>query len=87
MTGSISVSYTHLDCRSYSIINHLARQFGVQIPLKVQGWINKRLIHVVVRNGAVASVCYSGSPSRTFHARMNELIASVLKQQQDEETR
>lgn len=84
---AISIYRGRYDCRSYSIINHLARQFGVQIPLKVQGWINKRLIHVVVRNGAVASVCYSGSPSRTFHARMNELIASVLKQQQDEETR
>ena len=84
---AISIYRGRYDCRSYSIINHLARQFGVQIPLKVQGWINKRLINVVVRNGAVASVCYSGSPSRTFHARMNELIASVLKQQQDEETR
>ena len=34
---AISIYRGRYDCRSYSIINHLARQFGVQIPLKVQG--------------------------------------------------
>lgn len=79
----ITIYHSCYDIRKYSIINHLARQYGVDIPLKVQGWINQRLTQVFIVNGRVSSYQCSGNNSKTFFKYMNQLIAAVLQQNQD----
>lgn len=35
---------------TYSMINYLARKYGVKIPIKTQGWINESLANVTLEN-------------------------------------
>ena len=36
---------------SYAIVNHLMRLYGVEVPLRTQGWINEKLISLRIANG------------------------------------
>lgn len=69
----------------YSIINHLMRRFGVKIPLRTQGWINKKLASVTIRDGRCSGASYyrkkGSSCSQIFFYYMNALIAAVCAQQ------
>lgn len=69
----------------YSIINHLMRQFEVKVPLRTQGWINKKLASVTIRDGLCSSASYyrkkGSSCSQIFFEYMNALIAAVCAQQ------
>ena len=50
---------------SYSIVNHLMRLYGVEVPLRTQGWINEKLIRVVVKDRRCSDLRYwSGKGSR-----------------------
>ena len=66
------------DYRSYSIINHLARQYGVKFPLKVQGWVNKSLTRVKIHNNEAAEYWCFGGKSSTFLGYMDKLVDAVL---------
>ena len=39
------------DFKAYSIINYLMRQFGVNVPLRTQGWINEKLTSITIKDG------------------------------------
>lgn len=67
------------DSHTSCMVNHLARLYGVKIPLKVQGWINQRLLSVTVSDGLVVSYRYNRSQSQTFFSYMNQLIDAVQK--------
>lgn len=63
---------------SYSVINHIARKYGVNIPISVQGWIDRALRSVIIRDGAAVSYFHrSKSKSGTFGRYMNNVIAAV----------
>ena len=68
------------DYHSYSVINHLARQYGVKFPLKVQGWINKSLTHVRVHDDEATEYWHTGGRSTTFLGYMDKLIEAVLRE-------
>jgi len=70
---------TRYDKRSYQIVNYLAREYGVEIPLKVQGWINHSLVHVIIRDGKTAQIRYTGRMSKTVWLYMDQLIHSVCE--------
>ena len=76
---SITFYHSRYDCRSYSIINHLARQYGVEFPLKVQGWINKRLTQVSIQDGRINAYWCKGGKSNTFMDYMNKLLGVILQ--------
>ena len=63
---------------SYSIINHIARLYGVIIPLKTQGWINSSLLEITIKNGKMTNGRMSGkNQSTTIFKYMNMLIDAV----------
>lgn len=82
---SVAIYRSRFDCLECNIINYLAKQFGVAIPLKVQGWINQRLLQVVIADGKAFSLQYQGgSGSKTVFRYLNELFAAVLQHTQKE---
>lgn len=63
---------------AYSIINHIARLYGVKIPLKTQGWINSSLLEITIENGKMTSGRMNGkNQSTTIFKYMNMLIGVV----------
>ena len=67
--------YDSSTCR---IINHLARLYQVQIPLKVQGWINHHLISIKIDDDGIGAYTYrKGHRSETFSRYMLSLIRAV----------
>ena len=66
------------DSSTYHIVNHLARLYQVQIPLKVQGWINRNLIRVsITTDNSLSYTHIKGSKSETFSHYMLKLIRAV----------
>lgn len=67
------------DSSTYSIINYLARVYGVKIPIKTQGWINSSLAEIEIKNGKMSGGRMRGkNQSSVIYDYMNELIAAVL---------
>lgn len=44
----VEIFKSRYNSSSYSIFNYLARQYGVKIPIKTQGWINSSLLDITV---------------------------------------
>ena len=74
---SITICRATCSCSEYKLVNYIARQLGVDIPLKVQGWINSKLIFIDVKGGSVNSFSYYGKLSKTFRHYMNQIIDVV----------
>jgi hypothetical protein len=53
----------------------------VNIPLKVQGWINGKLIHVYVQNSHAESIRHAGKVSKTIWGYLSQLF-EVARQEQ-----
>ena len=66
---------------SYSIINYLMRKYGVNVPIRTQGWINEKLLNVKIENGKCDNLQYyrakGAQCSQKFFDCMNEMIAKV----------
>lgn len=78
---------SRFDSSTYRIVNHLARQYQVQIPLKVQGWINHQLIGVKISGDGLGSYTYKkGHPSDTFPRYMRALIRAVRADEAEKST-
>lgn len=66
--------------RINSIFNYLARQYGVKIPIKTQGWINSSLLDITVKDGKMSGGHMSGkNQSTVIYKYMNQLIEAVRK--------
>lgn len=69
------------DSSAYSIINYLMRKYGINVPIRTQGWINDRLTMVSIQNGKCATISYqkirNGKVSEIFHDCMNKLIMAI----------
>lgn len=72
---------TRYDYHSYSIINYLMRQYGINVPIRTQGWINDKLSSVSIKNEKCDSLCFykikGAQGSQKFFDCMNELIVAV----------
>lgn len=77
----ITVYRTLHNSSVYSIINYLAREYGVNIPIKTQGWINSTLLEITVENGKMTGgrIMYGKNQSTVIYKYMNQLIEAVRK--------
>lgn len=66
---------------SYSIVNYLMRKYGVNVPIRTQGWINEKLVSAKIENGKCEHLQYykakGAQCSQKFFDCMNELLAKV----------
>lgn len=76
----ITVYRTLHNSSVYSIINYLAREYGVNIPIKTQGWINSSLLDITVKDGRMNGGHMRGkNQSTVIYKYMNQLIEAVRK--------
>lgn len=66
---------------SYSVVNYLMRKYGVNVPIRTQGWINDKLVSARIEDGKCERLQYyrakGAQCSQKFFECMNELIAKV----------
>lgn len=66
---------------SYSIVNYLMRKYGVNVPIRTQGWINEKLVGAKIEDGKCEHLQYyrakGAQCSQKFFDCMNELIAKI----------
>ena len=69
---------------SYSIVNHLMRQYQVDVPPRTQGWINDKLVNATIKDGKCENLQYfrskGGRCSQKFFDCVNALIQAVTAQ-------
>ena len=69
---------------SYSIVNYLMRLYHVDVPLRTQGWINKKLSSAIIQDGKCEHLqyypCKNCRCSQKFFDCMNALIRAVMAQ-------
>ena len=69
------------DYSDYCVVNHLMRKYGIEVPLRTQGWINAKLKSVVIRNHRCTNVQYIGARkstgAETVFRWMNSLVKAV----------
>ena len=75
----ITVYRSRYDYSTYQLINHLARLYGVSIPLRTQGWINKSLLSIEIKDGKMTGgrMDPRARQSGVIFEYMNKLIAAV----------
>lgn len=75
------------ESRKYKIINYLFRQHDINCPIKTQGWINDKLIHVVVTPEGSVNVRFwkskNGKCSEKVFDCLSELVRIVKAENQE----
>lgn len=57
-----------------TLVLHLMKHFGIQVPLRTQGWINERLAKIIYADGTITYSYYkSGKDSGVFYKYLTEL--------------
>ena len=68
---------------TYSLINYLMRMYGVDVPLRTQGWINEKLSSITIKDGRCEQLQYlrskGGRCSQKFFDCVNELICAATR--------
>lgn len=76
------------DSSTCSIFNYLMRQYQVDVPLRTQGWINKKLASAIIQDGRCENLRYlrykNCRGSQKFFECMNALIRAVTQQSPDQ---
>lgn len=71
------------DCVETSIVLMLMRRYGVNVPIRTQGWINEKLVSVTIVNERCDSLSYrrfkNAAVSQKFFDCMNDLVRRVNK--------
>lgn len=70
----------------YSVFNYLAYQYSIEIPIKVRGWINKKLANIIVKDGKITSYRYNRTKgthgSQTAWDYIQKILDAVVKTKQ-----
>lgn len=62
-----------------TIVLYLLKKYGVNVPLKTQGWVNKALVRVMYCDGKIAYSYYKTSRNSTvFYGYLKELEEKIL---------
>ncbi|MEY8420603.1 hypothetical protein AALA83_15175 [Oscillospiraceae bacterium 44-5] len=81
---AIKIYHSRYSVSSYFIVNHLMRQYQVDVPLRTQGWINGKLSSATIRDGRCVNLQFlhtkNGRVSQKFCECMNALIRTVAEQ-------
>lgn len=71
------------DCVETSIVLMLMHRYGVNVPVRTQGWINEKLVSVTIVNERCDSLSYrrykNAAVSQKFFDCMNDLVRRVNK--------
>ncbi len=68
------------DVRGTSLILHLFRQNGFDLPLKTQGWVKSSLVRLFYNeSGNYWSYSYRGRDSTVFHSHLERLTEAIKK--------
>lgn len=77
----ISIYKSRYESSTYKIVNYLFRKHGVNCPIKTQGWINDKLIHVVITPEGAVNVRFwkskNGKCSEKVFDSLLELVRIV----------
>ena len=79
---TISFYVNHYRSEGRSIVLHLMRMYDINVPLKVQGWINNKLANVSISDSGCAGYQYMrngrAKGSQAFYGYMAALIDAIL---------
>lgn len=64
----------------YSIVNHLMRRYGVEVPLRTQGWINEKLSSITVKDGRCSGVRYLRAKGGSCSQKIFDCIDALLRE-------
>lgn len=64
---------------TYSIVNFLMRRYGVNVPLRTQGWINDRLVSVTVKDGFCTNIRYLKTNGGRCSVKFVECLNTLLR--------
>ena len=72
------------DSTQYALVNYLLRKYGINVPLRTQGWIANSLTSCDIQNGRCKSCSYTRRKktqrgSQAVFQYLNELIAAVKR--------
>ena len=65
------------DCSESALVNYLAARYDKKFPLKVQGWVNQKLVAVNLQAGQVTGYRYRKTCSNTFSGYMQDLCDKI----------
>lgn len=66
--------------KTYHMINYLMQRYGIEVPLRTQGWINAKLAEITVQDGGCSLRFYKSKNckcSQKFFTYMNLLIGKI----------
>ena len=82
--GKVTFYQSKHGASACSIVLYLMRRYGIDVPLRTQGWINGSLADVTIKDGYCGCAHFwrskRGRGSKAFYAYMNELIRAVAEQ-------
>lgn len=80
--SKVEIFKSRYDSNEYALVNLLMRRFGVNVPLRTQGWINDSMASAKIEDGKCASVRYyrknGGRGSKTIYEYMDKLITAAI---------
>lgn len=72
--------------KAYSIINYLARKYGVKIPIKTQGWINESLATVTLKDWTCENCQYYTRKGGRGSTKVYEYVTQLAQAIRDRES-
>lgn len=78
----IEIFKSRYTSNTYALVNVLCRRYNVEVPLRTQGWIAKKLGCFVVENGKHKSIMWQPEkrgekPSQTIHKYLEKLVEAI----------
>ena len=69
---------------SYAIVNHLMRLYGVDVPLRTQGWINEKLVSLHVLRGCCNDLRYRAKKGDRCSDKIFDCVNELIKKARSE---
>ncbi len=67
------------ESRTYKIVNYLFRQHDINCPIKTQGWINDKLIHVTVTPEGLVNVRFWKSKNGKCSEKVFDCLSELVR--------
>lgn len=64
---------------SYAIVNHLMRLYGVEVPLRTQGWINEKLVSLRIADGRCNDLRYRASKGGRCSDKIFDCVNALIE--------
>ncbi len=75
----ISFYESRYTCRTYKIINYLLRKHSINCPIKTQGWINDKLIHVNITPEGMVGVRFLKSKNGKCSEKVFDCLYELVR--------